>query len=98
MDGISFTFTPSSLQEIRNVQVQFTVADNNFPQNWVYYIANVNRSHDGVYIAHVSCKLILSRHFEVHAYKYSYHPQVGENTEPSERQILLQVTSETSSS
>ena len=56
------------MEEIRNELVQFTVADNDFPQNWVYYIANVDRSHDGVYTAHVSCKWVLIRHFERHVY------------------------------
>ena len=55
-DGIEFTFIPSGVQEMREEQVQFIVADQDFPQNWVYCIANVDRSHDGVYTAHVSCK------------------------------------------
>ena len=56
-DGIEFTFIPSGVHEMREEeQVQFTVADEDFPQNWVYYIANVDRLHDGVYTAHVSCE------------------------------------------
>lgn len=55
-EDIIFLFTSSGSRTAdRNAQVFFTVANDEFPQNYVYSIEEVDRSQDGLYTAQASC-------------------------------------------
>ena len=58
-ENIFFLFTSSeSGRNSRDDQVFFAIANDEFPQNYVYSIAEVDRSQDGLYTAQASCTYI----------------------------------------
>lgn len=58
-EDIIFLFASSEPQtRDRDDQVFFTVANDEFPQNYVYSIEEVDRSQDGLYTAQASCTYV----------------------------------------
>ena len=62
-DRVNFTFNSTLGEES---VVDFTVADDNFPHNFIYVIESVNRSHAGFYTASASSMYTTS--FTSHLY------------------------------